>query len=764
MALGAEPTDSLEEILVNAEKVKEDAQDAPLSVFVLPADIIAKQGIINIDDLASRVPNVQTILPYGPQDPQFSIRGVNGTDFFPPQTSPIGVSVDGVFKSVPALQAMQLYDVAEIEVLKGPQGTVQGRNATGGTVNIATNAPSFADSGGLTLGVGNFGRYEGKGFVNLPLAGDALATRLAFTYTNVDGYVHNTLPGAPFGGNLSGVHDYGVRLGTLWQPDDRLKLLLRLHAERSDPVNYGEYSAGICCGGIGIPPGSFNLYQTSSGLPIPQSFYPPTDYYRQELRYDQTAATDVHRRDIESKGISLEITAAASTWLELTSVSGYDAGKWDTDENDAGAPININEADLFSKVYSVQEELRAASSFGGPYDFIFGLLYGSESLFFRQNSSWTLYQPVIYVAPDGSTFNTCLATGFYGCTQYDSFSQTREDRAAFMSNFLKITDALKLTLGARYIDYAVAVRNYQEYLSYLDNTSNGRLVTVDNFPGPGATQPNQRLTNHKWIERVALDYRLSPDALLYASWSDGFRGSAFNAVAQGAATNGVRPEGLSSYEAGLKSEWLDRRLRVNLAGFTYVYRNPQFASIGANGLADETNISRSTGKGVETELLFKPADCLVLSASSGYVVATYGHGEIPNPLAGYDTPNQPATVDLYGRPVYATPRWSFSADLDWTALRGDDGTLDIYLDGNGVTKQYLNAAYSPASVEGPHTIWSGRMSYQPPDGAPTVSLWTENLFDRRYLTAIYDVGAILNYSYAQRNTPRTFGLSLSYSW
>jgi len=758
-------TGGIVEVIVTAQKQRENAQDVPISIGVVSALTIEKQGIVNIDDLGSKVPNVQVLLPYGPQDPQFTIRGVNGTDFLPPQTSPIGVNVDGIFKSVPALQALQLYDIDHVEILKGPQGTTEGRNATGGSVDIFSVAPSFDNSGYVTAGVGNFSREEIKGAVNVAAIEKQLALRVAWTYTNVPGYINNPLPDAAYDGKLSGVRDFGLRLSTLWKPTDDASFLLRLHSDRSDPVNYGEYSIGLCCGGEGIPPGSFAGYTTSSGLSIPQSFYPPTGYLRQGLAYGDTAATDVHRRDIDSQGLALEANIQLSKSLKLTSITGYDQGQWDTNENDGGSPMSINEADLFSRVHAFQEELRLASSYPGSYNFILGALYSRESLFFRQSTAWTAYQPVIYTAPDGSTFNTCLATGFYGCDLYDAFDQMRNDRALYLNNIYKFSDALKLTAGARYTDYTIAIHNYQEQVSYIDNTNNNNIVSFDGYPGPGVTQPDQKLVNRKWIERVALDYHITPHSMLYGIYSTGFRGGAFNASAQGGPTNGVQPEELTDYEIGIKNDFFDHRLRANFGAFYYIYKNLQFAGLGANGLADETNISKSWSKGLEAELSARPMKDLVLNFNSGFLLATYGHGFIPNPLAGYNTPNQPATVDIAGRPVYASPHWSFGASADWTLFRSANGlAIDLYVDGNGVSKQYLNAAYSPISLEPGYALWNARLDLRLPASNVKFSMWTQNVFDRQYLTAIYDVNAILNYTYAQRANPRTFGATLTYSW
>jgi iron complex outermembrane receptor protein len=567
----------LEEITVTAQKREEKLQNVPISIGVLSQKMIEAQGIQNVDDFAAKIPNVQTILPFGPQEPQFSIRGVTETDFNPNQSSPIAVYVDGVFKSVGALQALQLYDTERVEVLKGPQGTLQGRNATGGAINIYTVKPKMDFSGYVTAGVGNFDRYETEGAVNVPIIDGKLAVRAAWTFTNVDGYFHNVAPGAPYDGNLTGVFDYGGRLSFLFQPTDDFDATLRVAAARSDPPNYGEYSIDIAPAGIGIPPGSLAPYG------IPQSFYPPTGETRAGLAQNENDATDIHRREIKSRSFSLEMNYNLTDAFKLTSVTGYDMGQWFTNENDDGGFIPVDRAKYFSRVHSLQEELRVTSSLDGPYNFIAGVLYAQEELFLKEQTSWGTYQPAIYVDPvTGAETNICLATGFFTCTLYNQLNQKRVDYAAYFNNTYKITDDLQLTAGARYTADWVGIEGYRADQGWFDNTT-GQYGIQNNIPGNGAEfAPDQKLSDHKWLGKAGLDYHITDDNMVYASWSLGFRGSAFNAVAQTpAALNGVKPESLIDYEVGSKNEFLDRRLEVNVAGFYYIYtRIPRLGEKG----------------------------------------------------------------------------------------------------------------------------------------------------------------------------------------
>jgi len=751
----------LEEITVTAQKREEKLQNVPISIGVLSQKMIEAQGIQNVDDFAAKIPNVQTVLPFGPQEPQFSIRGVTETDYNPNQSAPIAVYVDGVFKSVGALQALQLFDTERVEILKGPQGTLQGRNATGGAIDIYTVKPKMDFSGFVTAGVGNYGRYETEGAVNVPLVDGILAMRAAWTFTNVDGYFHNVARGAPYGGDLTGVFDYGGRLSFLFQPSDDFDATLRVASARSDPPNYGEYSINIAPGGIGIPPGSLSY------LGIPQSFYRPTDETRAGLGIHQNDATDIHRREIKSRSLSLEANYNLTDELKITSVTGYDMGQWFTNENDDGGVLPVDRAKYFSRVHSFQEELRLTSSFDGPYNFIGGVLYGQEQLFLKEQTGWTTYQPAIYTDPaNGDQTNICLATGFFTCTFYNQLNQKRVDYAAYFNNNYKITDDLQLTAGTRYTADWVGIEGYRADEGYFDNTT-GKSVLLNNIPGNG--QPaaaDQTLSDHKWSGKAALDYHLTDDNMVYGSWSLGFRGSAFNAVAQNpSALNGVKPETLIDYEIGSKNEFLERRLEVNLAGFYYIYRNQQFATLNnQTGLSEEVNLPKVNSEGIELDLNARPIEDLTLSLSSGYLYATYQSGSIANPLAGYNTPNQPLSTDVAGKRVYTSPHWSWSASADYQFYKSDLFNADLYVDGNGITKQYFNAANTVNSQQNGWAIFDTRLTLTTPDGNESIAFWCENLLDKEYAVVIYDQVALVNYAFSERNTPRTFGVKGTYRW
>jgi len=762
----AQNSGKLEEVVVTAQKRSERQHNVPISLSVLSGKDLAKQNISNIDDLGVKIPNVEMVLPFGPEEPQFSIRGVTETDFQPSQSSPVALYVDGTYKSVGALTAMALFDIDQVTVLRGPQGTLQGRNATGGAVNISSVKPDLDSFGGyVTAGVGNYGRYETQGALNVPIVNDKLAVRAAWTYTSVDGYIHNVAPNAPFGGNLAGIDDFGGRVSVYFKPTDEISAILRVNYFYSDPVNYGVYAKDIPAGqGIGLPYGELPY------LGIPSNLYGPSGYTRQGQGFFDSSSEDVHRRLMTNHSINFELNYNITDTLKLTSITGYDQGKWDTPEDDDGTLVSNDEAQYLSTVHAFQQEVRLTSSFDGPDNFVAGILYDAESLFQKVDTLWAGYQPaIVFDKTTDTSYNICLLGAFWACDLRTQFNQTRGDRAAYIHNTFKITDALTLELGARYTDDLVSVQHYEGGLSYIDPAT-GKLVPEIYFvPGPldapnaalplgggtlnpGQGAPDETQTDHKWSGKAGLTYRITPNNMVYASWSLGFRGSAYNGAATfGTNTiNAVQPETLYDYEIGSKNQFLDNRVSLDLGAFYYIYRNQQFATLNAlTGLSEEYNLPKINSEGLEFDLQARPVPDVTLHVGGGYTYAVYRAGEN-------------AGVNIAGNTVEETPKWSFITAVDWKVAETDQGRLTLHGDGNIVTKQFYDALNSTPAEQNGYTLWNLRLTGETPSGKESLSLWVQNLFDRHYFTSIFNTDSSLNFSYAQRGLPRTFGAQATY--
>lgn len=779
-ALAASSDNGIEQIVVTAEKKAEKVQDVPISIGVVSAQDIQQQNIVNVNDLGGKVANMTLELPFGPQEPQFSIRGVTETDYNQNQSSPIAMYVDGDFKSIGTLQQAQIYDIDRIEVERGPQGTIQGRNATGGAITIYTNKPDLSgESGQVMAGIGNYGRYETAGYINEPI-NDQLAIRGAWTFENVDGYFQNIEPDARYSGNLSGVLDGAARLSAYWKPSTDFDATLRVSQSWSNPVNYGVYPLNISSQGMGIKNGSlgpavwgttFIPSGTSPGnfVIVPQSSYSTTGYTAAGVGYYQneagTADWPVNRSRAENTNATLEMNYQATPVLKLTSISAFDLGLWHTNEIDDGAPVDVDKANYENHVHSFQEELRLVSSFDGPYNFIFGALYDRESLADTVLNWFNTYQTAIVpglvvtangtpvLGPNGKqlTEQVNLCTWFgEACIEYNSFNQTRMDHAVYLNNTYKITDDLQLQFGARYTDDSVGVQNY--FGGY----------TWQEFPGgpavpfyPSFIYPNSTTTDHKWLGKAGLDYHITPDNMVYGSWALGFRGSAYDAEAFFSPPNSVKPETLIDYEFGSKNQFLDHRLEINADFFYYIYRNQQYASYTPEGLSEEVNLPKINSYGFELETIARPIPNLRVSFNGGYTYAIYDGGVV-DAYNGFD--------NIAGFNTELSPRWTYALTAQYRFLETEAGDLNLYVNATGQTREFFDAVESPDATQGGYTLWNARLTAENSDDTIELSAWVQNLLDKKYLTSVYDTSQTWNYSYSQRGLPRTFGLQATYRW
>ena len=263
---------SIEEVVVTALKRAANLQDVAASITALSADQLTTLGFGSPTDLASQVPNLQATSVMGGSTPIFSLRGVSMNDYSMNQSSPIASYVDEVYKGNVALFGVQMFDLERVEVLRGPQGTLYGKNTTGGAINFVTKKADFRNEGFLTLGAGNYDRVTAEGAIGGALVDDRLAGRLAFTYSSADGWFENGYAGGP---DLEAVDEYAVRLSLRYQPSDTLDVYLRLATSEQNSANFGIYARP---GAAGVGGGLYALFNS-----VDPTLNPQTDYFRTGL-------------------------------------------------------------------------------------------------------------------------------------------------------------------------------------------------------------------------------------------------------------------------------------------------------------------------------------------------------------------------------------------------------------------------------------------------------------------------------------------------
>jgi outer membrane receptor protein involved in Fe transport len=741
----------LNEVVVTAQRQSERSKDVPIALTAVSADELRDRGIRQAADITSLVPNMLLNLPWGPEaQPSFVLRGVTTTDYSQNQSSPIAMYVDEVYKAVGAVQALQVFDMNRVEVLRGPQGTLYGKNATGGAVSFYSANPNLTTTEGyVEAGYGNYNDRSVRAALGVPLVDNMLAARVALYYEKRDGWTRSIVPGVD---PLNGVDALAGRLTILAEPIEDLTATLKLSSTRSNGTPYG--------------PHALNNEPAVTG-------------FSGNIPWFDTGAKYSAPKQIRSDSASLKVEAGLSEHLLLTSISGFDYGRWYTLSDDGGLPITARLDDpnsYFSSVNTFSQELRLASRHTDILQWLAGLYYGRESVHAIVQYHFFDGYPGSFVTPGGQQL--------YGFDEYNNFDQLKDSRAAFLNATFAITPTVRLRAGLRYTKDKIEITNFYALEGGLTSPSagyapsDGTTLWTQTIPyvptvsyigysnllvPPGGVNAPLEHDNNNTSGKVGIDWKPNDETLIYASFSQGYRGAAFNGQAFNAPAEltFAQPEKLDAYEVGSKLEFWQRRASLDVAVFHYNYRNQQFldtfALPGGLGTGLRTvNAPKSRVDGAELELRAKATEELELSGSLGLLHTKY----VELQLHG---------VDLSGNHLIQAPDVSGSLALNWRFLRLDAGDLRLTLDGNWYSRQYFDAQNTQRVSQGAYGIANGRLSFAGKRGSTSgvdVGVWVKNLADRHYIQ--YAIAQRdpseggLGFDYGLVGEPRTFGADIRY--
>ncbi len=753
-ALSQEAAGGLEEIIVTAQKRAENLQDVPAAISAISATELQSRGIAETSDLMGSLPNLQVTSAYGTTQPNFSLRGISVANEFSASTaSPVGVYVDEVYQSFRASHGQQLYDLERVEVLRGPQGTLYGRNTTGGAVNFITRKPTLGDNtGNLTLGYGNYNTIKGEGAVEFTAVPDKFGIRIAGTAAYGDGYTYNPTLKRDFGTTNS----IAGRVSARFKPSETLDINAKVYYARNNPWQDLPYGIGYLNG------------RTDAGGY--SRFVPRPELGGRLLKQNEVQADTGGKYYTRSTGASLTISADVEE-VTLTSITGYDDARYRLSPFDCdGSPNNVCAIRYLTDSTNFNQDFRATYD-SDRLKLIGGLYFGRDKIktvnepdffgFLRPiltglglpggynnipiavgNSLRTIPaglvtgQPLtapggcapIVVNPNGyydartliafqadvaatnsaagnANQNACFAAGappFGPILANQKFEIARPSYALYGEGKYNLTDDFSITLGLRYTWDKVKYQNARTILYALDGKTPIASLVPYSTTNVGLSGPtvNQQESTGKLTGRIVADYKFTDDVLGYASFSRGYRSGAYNGLAYQDISQVyfVPPEKVNAYELGLKSRLLDNRVQLNLAGFYYDYSGQQIAQIiGA------TSFLRSAdGRiyGGEAELQFQATDFLKIDASLGLLNSKYKG----NTVAGANAPASPLlTRPINGNPFPNAPSVTFSAGFDWKVL--DTDTYNLTLRGD---TQYMGRYYfDPFNDYGQGTITQG---------------------------------------------------------
>ncbi len=749
----------LGDIIVTATKRSENLQDVPVSISAIGTEQLASRGVTASNDLSAVVPNLQVSSQYGETSPNFSLRGVGVANEFTANTaSPIGVYVDEVNQTYRYTHGLQLYDLDRVEVLRGPQGTLFGRNTTGGAISLYTRQPQLGDNNGyLTAGYSNFDRWKVQGAGELTLAPDKAGLRIAFNRQKGDGYFRE--PDKVRGAQKSyGTSDtIGVRGNFRLKASEDLDIKIGAYYAKDDPIGYPLHYIGLV-GGVGGTDffGSTRNNGRTPGGAICCKF--------NEVSYDKQG-----KFETQSWGTYLNVNYAVNEAWSVTSVTGYTDSKYNLDIDNDATPQDAYFIFYRSKGKDFSQDLRINYNSDTVHGLL-GLYYGNDTL---DTNNIVLAYNVLPDAPAG--LNPALwAPGISNSFNVRfGFKQKRKTFAVYSEGTVSLSDKLEITGGLRYT---------KDKLQYADGYS--RPITDE----PGTVlftlyeKYNLKNNYSNWSGRAILNYAWTDEIKTYVSYSRGYRSGSYNGFGfvTTAAVYFVKPERLDSFEAGFKTRFADDRVQLNGAAFHYEYKNQQVSEV-RGGLAFPQNLNAKVN-GAELELLAKPVSELTLRGSLGYLDTKYTKDNPCLSPTGVSTAACPGTggVPVAGNQVPFASKWTLGFGGDFTVGQVAEGKIvlsgevaykssfwfDMFNDntrppaivqnpGGGVTQLYAGGKTTLVGSKG-YALFNAGLAWN--HDTYQFRFWGKNIFNKKYYPFGYDTAGAFGTVLLTPGTPRTYGI------
>ncbi|MFN3557725.1 MAG: TonB-dependent receptor [Brevundimonas sp.] len=697
---------ALDDVIVTAQRREQSLQDVPIAITAFNAETLERTAATGIQDIAAKAPGV-TLTQFNIGEPQLYIRGVGTSSDSAASDPSIGFSIDEVSIGRAGASALAFLDIQRVEVLRGPQGTLYGRNASGGALNIYTRRPVFEDSGSITARIGSFNEYGLEGIVNRQL-GDAAALRFAARYTTNDGYAENV----PTGEGLEGGTSWGARLSVLKDAGDWSFLVS------------GDYSKDDMDGHARIPvtasgtaPAFVTLINSlRTGLDRRQSFSSP-DNYQDRTNYGLTGRA--------------EYSGGAFDFVSLTSFRSND---YSWRDNLGGLPFPAFPLDVDDRAEEAatqfSQEFRLVSKPESEINWVAGAYVFQEEI---DRSERFIVRAALPIAPPS----------FGGDTTFVQDAMNRSF-AVFGQANIPFADIWELTLGARW------TYDYREIHQVAIDNEGGANPPPGIPLGPGGAPYNVRgdesFSEPSW--KIALAVEPIDNVRFYASYDRGYKAGAFPSTAQSGAQalTPLASELLDNYEIGVKSTLMGR-LRFNAAAFKLEYQDLQVYEL--LGLALVTSNAQAQVEGFEIETALAVTNNLTVGASYTSLDAKFTSNAVSGALVlPYNGNTLPRSPDS---------QYTLYVDGEWSVF---GGTLATRADYQWTDDFYFDPSNNPEVLSPAHELVSAFASWESPTGLK-VSVYGKNLTDTEYQSHIIkNVGV----GFSVFGAPRSFGLALSQSF
>ena len=731
--------DVLQTVTVESRRRSEDAQQVPTAMSVLGAQTLEEQRLYRLQDLQQAMPSVNVAFMHARQS-SLSIRGLGNNPASDGLEGSAGIYLDNVYLGRPGMAVFDLLDVEQIELLRGPQGTLFGKNTTAGVLNITTRRPSSTPQGSFASSVGEDGYSQNQASFSGPL-NDTLSGRIAAYKTYENGYVKNEFDGHTLGGGVR----QGVRGQLLFQPNDdfNLRWLADYHEEDSSAGTRSLFSTGPSINGV-------NRYEQRAAA-VGATL---VDGRRVNLDADQNVT-------VFQGGTSLEANWNLRNDYTLTSISAYrwwDFTPRNDDELNVDVMHNVGQS-ARDKQYS--QEIRLASPVGEHFDYVLGAYYFRQEM---SNKVFTDYGPLADTwngTPQGA-LNNVTSVG-HGDVDTDSF-------ATFAQGTWHLTPVLDFSLGVR--------GTYERKLAQVTRNApvggagvSGAAAAARAGRSGAYDSGDLSLYSFSPSALASLAWHVSDEVLAYASLSHGEKSGGVNLSVASAPVAGadsllIGSERANDAELGIKTTLLDQRLLLNANLFwTVVHGYQTNAYDDVNLTSYLTNAGTVRSRGLELDSSWRPISGLTINVNGSFNDVRYlSYDEAPCPAEVALRPGAPAACDLSGHAVVGASKWIFNsnASYQWNLQNG----LQPYVNGSYAWRSHAVGTVDDsreAQLPGYGLVnLSSGVRGDWGKGQWDVSLWMKNAFDKTYYTTLWNSP---NGAYTGvLGTPRTVGMTARYDF
>jgi iron complex outermembrane receptor protein len=761
----------LEEIVVTAQKREQSANDVGISMTALSGDLLQSLGVETVNKLTEFVPNLSIKNQFGGDQAVFDIRGVALFSYDTASSAPVATYVDGVVLPYPSMTQGQLFDIERVEVLRGPQGTLFGKNTTGGAVSFITRGATDTFEAGVSADLGNYKYTKLEAYLSGPLS-ETFGARLAVVNVRQkEGFQTDVVTGDDVGG----INRSGARLTLNWKPTETLDFDLKLRAGRDKSENYGMKI--------------LETYTETFSDPDPNNWFVVTPDFHPG-HWDTAVSSNVPgfadinpfdkpRKDNKSSGGSLNINWDFGPAL-FTSVTGYysldrvNQMDWD------GTPMPINDYSFTSDMSAWSQEFRVSSTGGGPFTWMLGAYFAGDEVDEKVRYDCTASDICLNLAYGVNYVQKASTDALFAHTEW-AFSEnwkltfglryTKEDRS--VEGLVTTVDADPFGV-AEFFGYPVGPGSLTGFLADDFSAGVGILECLVLGVCPSYGPPiDSKIKDDAWSGKIGLDWIVSDNVLVYGHISTGFKSGGYGSFPATTVEQWIPydSETLTAYELGFKWTLAEGRVQLNASTYYYDYEDRQVFSgvpdLIFGPLAAYVNAPKSTLKGFEVELNWAPADGWDIRQAIGYAdgqfdeFVDYDNAAViqagPDPetglwldpiytdRAGEDAPG----TDIQYSGLFAY-RWSAGEKMDlraqldysysdtYTAIYGPDYDLESYW--------LLNAQFSLLQSE---DHWQ-------------VDLWGRNLTNEEYFTDknFYNEASVMG----AVGAPRTYGIRFTYNW